>query len=82
LHDGQSWVYVYQQISGDSGSGAMLGGFEFTRYPAWAGDWDIFFPAGNLKAYLNLKDMGNSAQSIAPSGWKSLAGPSALVPPT
>jgi hypothetical protein len=72
--------YVYQQISGDSGSGAMLGGFE-SRVIGLGPEIGYFFPAGNLKAYLNLKGYGEFGAEHRPSGW-NLWLTFALVPPT
>ena len=60
--------YVYQQISGDSGSGAVLGSFE-SRVMGLGPEIGYFIPAGSAKIYLNLKGYSEFAAEHRPSDW-------------
>ena len=46
--------YFYHQVSGDSGAGAVLGGFE-SRVAGVGPQLGLIFPVGRQKAYANLK---------------------------
>jgi len=60
--------YAYQQVSGDSGSGAVLGSFKskvfgFGPQAGW------FFEVGREKWYLNLKGFYEWGSENRPEGW-------------
>jgi len=62
--------YFYQQVTGDSGSGAKLGSFE-SRVAGIGPELGYFFPLGGHKAYLNLKGYYEFAGENRLSGWNT-----------
>jgi hypothetical protein len=60
--------YAYQQVSGDSGSGAKLGSFK-SRDFGIGPQIGYFVPIGAMKGYFNLKGYGEFAAVNRPSGW-------------
>ena len=67
--------YVYDQITGDSGSGAKLGPFE-SRVVGIGPQLGVLFPVAGLQGYLNLKGYGEFDAVHRPSGynvWLTLA---------
>ena len=60
--------YAYQQLSGDSGSGATLGGFK-SRVFAVGPQAGYFFPVGKEKGYVNLKGYWEFAAENRAEGW-------------
>jgi hypothetical protein len=64
--------YVYQQLTGDSGEGAVLGDFK-SRVIAVGPQFGYFFPMNGEKAYLNLKGYYEFDAENRPSGWNGWA---------
>ena len=60
--------YFFQQITGDSGSGAKLGGFE-SRVAGVGPQVGYIVPLGNMQGYLNLKGYGEFANENRAAGW-------------
>jgi hypothetical protein len=62
--------YFYQQLSGDSGTGATLGDFK-SRVYAVGPQVGYFFPVGGKKWYANLKGFYEFDASNRPEGWSA-----------
>jgi hypothetical protein len=62
--------YFYNQISGDSGSGAVLGDFK-SRVAAVGPQVGYFFPVGSQKWYVNLKGYFEFDAKNRPEGWNT-----------
>jgi hypothetical protein len=62
--------YVYQQVTGDSGTGAKLGDFE-SSVLGIGPQVGYFFPMGEQQAYLNLKGYWDFDAERRPEGWNS-----------
>lgn len=60
--------YAYQQLSGDSGSGALLGDFKSRVFGAGP-QIGYIFPAGDKQGYLNLKGFKEFGAEHRPEGW-------------
>lgn len=60
--------YLYQQVSGDSGAGALLGDFK-SRIYAVGPQVGYFFPVGGSQWYLNLKGFYEFDAKNRPEGW-------------
>jgi hypothetical protein len=76
--------YVYNQLTGDSGSGDHVGPFE-SRVLGIGPQIGYIFPLGNYQGYLNLKGYGEFDAHDRPSGynaWLTLSiSPPAPTPP-
>jgi hypothetical protein len=76
--------YLYDQVSGDSGSGDHVGSFE-SRVVGIGPQIGYIFPLGELQGYLNLKGYGEFDAQSRPSGyniWLTFAiSPAAPTPP-
>jgi hypothetical protein len=77
--------YVYNQVTGDSGSGDHVGSFE-SRVVAVGPQIGYIFPLGDLQGYLNLKGYGEFDARDRASGvnvWLTFViSPAAPTPPT
>ncbi|MGE5668556.1 MAG: transporter [Betaproteobacteria bacterium] len=62
--------YFYRQLSGDSGSGAVLGPFE-SRTNGVGPQIGYFFPVATGKGYVNLKGFWEFDASHRASGWNT-----------
>ena len=62
--------YVYHQLTGDSGTGAVLGDFE-SRVAAVGPQAGYFFAVGDRKWYANLKGYYEFDASHRPEGWNA-----------
>jgi hypothetical protein len=62
--------YVYQQLSGDSGSGALLGDFKSSVYGIGP-QAGYFFPFGSGKGYVNLRGYFELDASHRIEGWNT-----------
>jgi hypothetical protein len=62
--------YFYQQLTGDSGAGAVLGDFK-SRVYAVGPQIGYFFPVGAQKWYLNLKGYYEFDARNRPEGWNT-----------
>jgi hypothetical protein len=62
--------YYYQQLTGDSGSGATLGDFK-SRVVGIGPQAGFLFPVGELQGYLNLKVYKEFAAEHRPEGWNA-----------
>jgi hypothetical protein len=62
--------YFYQQLTGDSGSGAVLGDFK-SRVTAIGPQVGYFFPVGTRKWYVNLKGYYEFEAQNRPEGWNA-----------
>ena len=62
--------YVYDQLTGDSGSGAKLGPFE-SRVIGIGPQVGYLFPVAGMQGYLNLKGYGEFDARNRPSGWNA-----------
>lgn len=62
--------YIYQQLSGDSGSGAELGDFESRVYAAGP-QAGYFFPFGGAQGYVNLRGYFEFDAKNRPEGWNA-----------
>jgi len=60
--------YAYQQITGDSGSGATLGDFK-SRVYGIGPQVGYMFKAGRMDGYLNLKGYSEFGAENRPEGW-------------
>jgi len=60
--------YYYQEITDDSGSGAVLGGFR-SRVAGVGPQIGYIFPMGEVQGYLNLKAYKEFAAENRPEGW-------------
>jgi hypothetical protein len=76
--------YVYNQLTGDSGSGDLVGPFK-SRVIGVGPQIGYIFPLGNYQGYLNLKGYGEFDAHDRPSGynaWLTLSiSPPAPTPP-
>jgi hypothetical protein len=80
--------YVYDQVTGDSGSGDHVGSFE-SRVVGIGPQIGYIFPLGDMQGYLNLKGYREFDASDRPSGFNvwltfviSQAAPTAATPKT
>jgi hypothetical protein len=62
--------YFYQQLTGDSGSGAVLGDFKSRVYGVGP-QVGYFFPVGGQKWYVNLKGYYEFDALNRPEGWNT-----------
>jgi hypothetical protein len=62
--------YAYQQISDDTGSAPILGGFR-SRVLGVGPQIGYLFPVGNMQGYLNLKGYGEFDAANRASGWNT-----------
>jgi hypothetical protein len=62
--------YAYQQLTGDSGSGATLGDFK-SRVLAVGPQVGFLFPVGDKQGYLNLKAYKEFAAEHRAEGWNA-----------
>jgi|SRR5271166_3043989 len=62
--------YVYDQLTGDSGSGAKLGPFE-SRVIGIGPQIGYLFPVAGIQGYVNLKAYGEFDARNRPSGWNA-----------
>ncbi|MGE3871965.1 MAG: transporter, partial [Parvibaculaceae bacterium] len=62
--------YYYQQLTGDSGSGATLGDFE-SRVLGIGPQIGYFVPAGEMQAYVNVKGFYEFDAQNRPEGWSA-----------
>ena len=62
--------YFYEQLTGDSGAGAQLGGFE-SRVAGVGPQLGYLFPVGDQKWYVNLKAFDEFDAKNRPSGWNA-----------
>jgi hypothetical protein len=62
--------YFYDQLTGDSGSGARLGSFE-SRVIGIGPQIGFLFPIGGMQGYVNLKAYGEFDAHDRPSGWNA-----------
>lgn len=62
--------YVYDQITGDCGSGAKLGPFE-SRVIGVGPQIGYLFPVAGMQGYVNLKAYGEFDARNRPSGWNA-----------
>jgi hypothetical protein len=62
--------YVYDQLTGDSGSGAKLGPFE-SRVIGIGPQIGYLFPVAGMQGYVNLKAYGEFDGHNRPSGWNA-----------
>jgi hypothetical protein len=60
--------YAYQQLTGDSGSGATFGDFK-SRVFAVGPQVGYIFPVGDMQGYLNLKGYGEFGAKNRAEGW-------------
>lgn len=60
--------YAYQQITGDSGSGATLGDFK-SRVFGLGPQIGVLFPVGDMQGYTNLKGYKEFGAEHRPEGW-------------
>lgn len=63
-------AYWFQQISGDSGAGAVLGSFK-SRVGGIGPQAGFFFPVGDMQGYLNIKGYWEFAAENRPEGWNA-----------
>lgn len=64
--------YYYRQITGDSGSGAVLGPFK-SRVAGIGPQISLILPAGSMQAFLNFKGYKEFAAENRPEGWNAWA---------
>ena len=62
--------YVYDQVTGDHGSGAKLGPFEL-RVIGIGPQAGYLFPVAGMQGYANLKAYGEFDAAHRPSGWNA-----------
>jgi len=62
--------YIYDQLTGDSGSGAKLGPFE-SRVIGIGPQIGYLFPVAGMQGYVNLKAFGEFDARNRPSGWNA-----------
>jgi hypothetical protein len=60
--------YAYQQLTGDSGSGAKLGDFK-SRVFSVGPQIGVLFPVGDMQGYANLKGYKEFGAEHRPEGW-------------
>jgi hypothetical protein len=60
--------YLYQQLTGDSGSGAKLGAFK-SRVAGIGPQVGYLFPVADMQGYVNLKGYYEFAAKNRPEGW-------------
>ena len=60
--------YAYQQLTGDSGSGATFGDFK-SRVFGIGPQVGFLFPVGDMQGYLNLKGYRDFGAEHRPEGW-------------
>lgn len=60
--------YYFQQITGDSGSGAVLGSFQ-SRVAGIGPQIGYLFPVGDMQGYLNVKGYKEFASENRPEGY-------------
>jgi hypothetical protein len=60
--------YYYQQLTGDSGEGAVLGDFE-SRVAGIGPQMGYIFPAGDMQGYVNLKGYYEFGAKNRAEGW-------------
>ncbi|MBY0381105.1 MAG: transporter [Xanthobacteraceae bacterium] len=60
--------YYFQQLTGDSGSGALLGSFK-SRVAGAGPQIGVLFPVSGMKGYINLKGYKEFASENRPEGW-------------
>jgi hypothetical protein len=60
--------FVYDQVTGDSGSGDHVGSFK-SRVAAIGPQVGYIFPAGDWQGFVGLKGYGEFAAKHRPSGW-------------
>ncbi len=60
--------YFFDQITGDSGTGAILGDFK-SRIAGVGPQIGYIFPVGDMQGYLNLKAYREFAAENRPEGW-------------
>lgn len=80
--------YAYQQLTGDSGSGATLGDFK-SRVFGVGPQIGVLFPVGGMQGYANLKGYKEFGAEHRPEGWNvwltfsvSPAAPTHAKPPS
>jgi hypothetical protein len=62
--------YIYQQLTGDRGSGAKLGSFE-ARVLSAGPEAGYFFPFNGSKGYVSLRGYWEFAAQHRPEGWNA-----------
>ena len=63
--------YVFQQVTGDRGAGAVLGGFQ-TRIAGVGPQLNYFFPVTDkIQGYFNAKAYWEFAAENRPQGWNA-----------
>ena len=62
--------YFYRQLTGDSGSGAVLGDFE-SQVAGIGPQIGYLFPAGDKQGYLNVRGYWEFAAEHRASGWNA-----------
>ena len=62
--------YIYDQVSGDSGSGAKLGPFK-SRVIGVGPQVGYLFPVAGMQGYVNLKGYGEFDSAHRPTGWNA-----------
>jgi hypothetical protein len=62
--------YVYDQLTGDSGSGAKLGPFK-SRVTGIGPQVGYLFPVAGMQGYVNVKAYGEFDARNRPSGWNT-----------
>lgn len=62
--------YAYQQLTGDSGSGATFGDFK-SRVFGVGPQIGVLFPVGGMQGYLNLKGYREFGAENRPEGWSA-----------
>jgi hypothetical protein len=62
--------YFYDQLTADSGTGALFGSFK-SRVAAVGPQAGYLFPIGNMQGYLSLKAFWEFDAANRPSGWNS-----------
>jgi hypothetical protein len=76
--------YLFDEVTGDSGSGARLGTFE-SRVAGIGPQVSFLFPVGNMQGYLNLKGYWEFDQQNRADGWNTwvtfAVSPAAETPP-
>jgi hypothetical protein len=76
--------YAYQQLTGDSGAGALLGDFK-SRAFGIGPQMSFIFPLGDRQGFLNLKGYKEFAAEHRPEGWNVWLtfqiSPAAAAPP-
>ena len=63
-------AYAYQQLTGDTGSGATLGPFKSRVFGAGP-QIGFIFPVGNMQGYLNLKGFKEFGAENCAEGWNT-----------